>query len=370
MRRRPSILAVLVTILLAALAPPAAAQHLRPVPDSLTLAVGDTVRIRPVVTRSAAPLTPSYSSADAAIAGVSRTGLVTARAIGCTAVRVSAATYVRAAVPVCVVARATPAPTPTPTPTPAPQPGALHFSSDWSAGDLRDGGKWTTVYCQQAAQAAAVVAGAPVGWTRTSHVIRFTQGGPALCGMLERAQALPASTSHWGRFYFRNDDTVAAHNHVVTYQPMGDIQVAIWNRHGFRDGVRVFLRTYYRGDGSRASYPTHYWGPEAKLANGTWYRYEWHMEYVTPTSYRLWPRVYTMGDSLVFDASHYLQNDAPPGSGRTLAAWYAAGNTFGFSNVELARTIGLGNEGPGVPPTGQYWYHAAYALSLQGWVGR
>lgn len=278
------------------------------------------------------------------------------------------------------------APTPAPPPpAPVPAPAGRIFESDWStatgSGDaaLRDGGRWTTLYCQQAAQTLTVVPGSAVGWTRTANVLRLQQLGPTACGTLERPDAVPASTTHWGRLYFRNDEIGTQHNHVATYHPGigAPIQLAFWNRNGSAEGVSIFLRTYFRADGAPATYPTNLWSIGTpgragvdRLRHGTWYRYEWQMEYVTPTTYRIWPRVYGPDGTLLYDAARFFQNDYPQSGPHSLASWYAAGHVFGFTDVQLARRLGLGNEGPGGSGnTGGYWYHAAVALSTAGWVG-
>lgn len=266
------------------------------------------------------------------------------------------------------------------------QPAGVVFSSDWGTATgttdaaLRDGGKWNTLYCQQAGQTLTVIPGNSVGWTRTPNVLRLQQLGPNSCGTLEKTDLLPVSTSHWGRFYFRNDETVTQHNHVATYNPGvgAPIQLAFWNRNGAATGVSIFLRTYYRSNGVLSEYPTNIWfigtanqSAVARLAHGTWYRYEWHMEYVTPTTYRIWPRIYDMSGQLLFDANRFFQSDYPQSGPHSLASWYAAGNTFGFTDVNLGRRLGLGNEGPGgTTNTGGYWYHADVAISTAGWIGQ
>lgn len=267
-----------------------------------------------------------------------------------------------------------------------PPPVGVVFASDWgtatgtSDAALRDGGKWNTLYCQQAAETATVIAGNTVGWTKTSNVLRLQQLGPSVCGTLEKVDLLPVSTSHWGRFYFRNDEVGTQHNHVVTYNPGvgAPIQTALWNRSGSASGVNIFLRTYYLANGTPSAYPLNVWsiGTPAqngvdRLANGVWYRYEWHMEYVTPTTYRIWPRIYNMADSLMYDATRFFQSDYPQSGNFSLATWYAAGNAFGFTDVSLGRRLGLGNEGPGGSTnTGGYWYHADVAISTSGWIGQ
>jgi uncharacterized repeat protein (TIGR01451 family) len=269
---------------------------------------------------------------------------------------------------------------------PTPPPIGIVFSSDWSAATgtsdvaLRDGGKWNTLYCQQASETATVVGGTSVGWTKTPNVLRLQQLGPTSCGTLEKVDVLPVSTSHWGRFYFRNDEVGTQHNHVVTYNPGvgAPIQTALWNRSGNASGVNIFMRTYYQSNGSAMTYPLNVWsiGTPAqsgvdRLQNGVWYRYEWHMEYVTPTTYRIWPRIYNMAGNLLYDAERFFQSDYPQSGSFSLASWYAAGNSFGFTDVTLARRFGLGNEGPGGSTnTGGYWYHADVAISTSGWIGQ
>lgn len=267
-----------------------------------------------------------------------------------------------------------------------PPPVGVTFSSDWSTATgnsdaaLRDGGRWNTAYCAQASTVLSVIPGNTVGWTKTANVLRLQQTGSSGCGTLERIDAVPLSTSHWGRLYFRNDEIGTQHNHVVTYNPGvgAPIQTAIWNRWGAPDGVNIFVRTYYTSAGVSMGYPTNVWSigtpgvfGRDRLAHGTWYRYEWHMEYVTATTYRIWPRIYDMGGTLLYDATRFYQSDYPSSGSHSLATWYAAGNTFGFTDVTLGRRFGLGNEGPGGSTnTGGFWYHADVALSTAGWIGQ
>jgi hypothetical protein len=371
------VLALALGVLAASLLP-AQARRIEVSPDSLTLAYGDTVRVRPTVVASggAVTATVTYSSADTTIFAV-RSGLVTAKAkAGCAALRVMSGTYIRRQVAVCVRAPVvTPPPdtvTPPPDTTPPPS-GALLFASDWSRGDVLDGGTWDYIACQSAPQASAVVDGATVGWTKTPKVVRFRQLGESVCAMLVKSNVLPASTSHWGRLYFRNDEVGSIHNHVATYNPgFGTpIQLSFWNRRGTSAGMELFLRTYSN------SYPTDLWnvrGPQgtaaAKFANGQWFRYEWHLEYVSADRVRIWPRVYDLAGTLLADASTTYRNDAAATASQSLAAYYAGGGTFRIDPV-LGRTIGLGNEGPATSTsTGGYWYHADVALSLTGWIGR
>jgi uncharacterized repeat protein (TIGR01451 family) len=264
---------------------------------------------------------------------------------------------------------------------PPPPPAGVVFSSTWSTATgtsssaLRDGNRWDDLYCGNAGQTLAVVPGTAVGWTRTPNVLRLQQMGASICGMLEKVNAVPVSTTHYGRFYFRNDETSTTHNHVATYFPVGDIQVAIWNRAGRSDGVELFMRTYKDASGQFAGWPYSYWklagsGNNIRLQNGTWYRYEWMMEYVSANTYRLWPRIYNMAGTLLYDADDYYNSDYPSNP-RTLRQHYDMGNVFGVSSTSSARNLGLGSEGPaGSSSTGGYWYHADVALSTAGWIGQ
>lgn len=265
-------------------------------------------------------------------------------------------------------------------PVTPPAPPGVFFQSNWSTAlgnsvnAYQDGGAWTQTYCSGADQVLNVVDGSTVGWTKTPNVLRIRQFGTQ-CGNLEAVDAIPLSTSHYGRFYFRNDETTSRHNHAVTYFPVGTIQTALWNRNGYANGVNIRMRFYYQSDGN----PTSVSGPapnqwtlstgssEILLSNATWYRYEWHMEYVTPTTYRLWPRVYEMDGTVpLYTADNYYANEGA----LQLSAFYAGGGTWGFSDVELARNFGLGNEGPASgAESGEYWYHAALALATGGWIG-
>lgn len=256
-----------------------------------------------------------------------------------------------------------------------PPPGGLLFVSDWNSGTgtsltaLTDGGVWNRTYCNTIGDVLSVVAGGPVGWSGQGNVLRIQQLGTT-CGMLEADDVLPQSTTHWGRFYFRNDETQTFHNHVVTYHPVGAIQLAIWNRNPSQAGFRTFMRTYFSPSGGAMPYPRYLWQIDQPLQNGTWYRYEWMMEYVTPTTYRIWPRIYNMSGTLVADANNYFFADAAPNAANSLAAHYNAGNSFGFTDVTLGRDFGLGQEGPaGSSSTNGFWYHANVALSLSGWIG-
>lgn len=307
----------------------------------------------------------TWESLDPSVATVSSGGLVTAQGVGLALLVVTSACCDSNEVPVSV------------SPV-VPPPEGVFFSSDWGTATgnsdeaISDGGTWNNMYCSGRNTTLTVVPGNSVGFSQTANVLRVQELGDT-CGMLEAIDAIPLSTSHYGRMYFRNDETQSRTNHTMTYFPVGRIQAAVWNRSGSPTGVNIRMRFYYNASGGGASYPHHHFllgdsNGQIELSNGVWYRYEWHKEYLTPTTYRVWPRIYTVdGTTPLYDADDFWGGDNTV----RLSDHYANGGAFGFLDVELARNFGIGNEGPvSASGSGEYWYHAGVALSAAGWIGR
>lgn len=374
--RSPRLL-VSLPLLLCAVALPA--QQVALTPDSLTLAVGDTSRVVATLT-GATGLRLSYRGTNATAFTTHLDGRVTARAPGCGYVRVGVvdSTWSRAQVRVCVVAAApAPAPAPAPVPDPAPPPtGDVDFLSDWSTalGNTRaaitDGGRWPVLVCDRThANVATVVAGAPLGFTRTPHVLRMQQRGPNDCAMLQVNDVVPVSTTHWGRFYIRNDENGNSGDHPTGYNNAhwggGAIQAVPLAR---ESAAHVAPGTWRITVGGPGPYPFRkWWGPA--LQNGVWYRYEWEMRYLGPSRFQFWPRVYDASGALVADADDFVQEDAPGAGTLTLAAWLGAGNSATLQSAALARHFGIGHEGTSGTATMGYWYYARFAMSTTGWIG-
>jgi hypothetical protein len=251
------------------------------------------------------------------------------------------------------------------------------FESSWSSGTgstesvVKDGNAWPALTCINTFPTVlTVIPGNDVGFTRATNVLRVQMRGPTACGMLQKNDAVPISTTHWGRFYIRNDENGTKNDHPVAYHNIhgaDDIQGVPFTRHANRlpDGQ------WQPGVVGAGPYPNNKWyGPA--LQNGTWYRYEWQMQYVTPTTVRVHPRIYDMSGTLIHEASSFI-NDL---GSMNLQQWYDAGNTIplangGTANAELARNFGMGNEGPGSSTsTLGYWYYARFALSTAGWIGQ
>lgn len=137
------------------------------------------------------------------------------------------------------------------------------------------------------------------------------------------------------------------------------------------------------------------------LSLGVWYRHEYRLEIVGregvdatrvgtnwsstwgetgQVEFRIHPRIYSgTSNTLLIDASHYESLDFPSDGGRTLAQWYADGNTFVTSNsfvstvdgnaLENLYVFGLGNNGAeaGSGGIGDYWYYADFRVGRGGW---
>jgi trimeric autotransporter adhesin len=265
-----------------------------------------------------------------------------------------------------------------------PSSQGITFSSDWShsqgsgATAVQDGGRWPSLGCGNFATVLTVVAGSTVGFSLTPNVLRVQMRGPVYCGMLQRDDAVPISTTHWGRFWVRNDESGSQNYHAGAYHNLhgnDDIQAVPFGRDARAGNGTWRLAIFTSG----ASYPYNAWRSPA-LQNGVWYRYEWEMRYVTATTYRLFPRIYNAAGTLVYDHTSFQQNDYSGSSSLTLDRYYAldgGARTFGLgdspsgASAELARNFGLGTEGPAsASDTRGYWYYARFALSTSGWIGQ
>ena len=255
--------------------------------------------------------------------------------------------------------------------------------SSWSAATgasqfaVTDGGAFNDYYSCSRSDVLSVIAGSSVGWARSANVFRVQEIGGGACGAVQKTQVVPVSTTHWGRMYFRNDETtqnISEHN--FSYHFVGNIQLIWFNRRATPTGWTVDVRP-------PAAYPFNRWRlqssvgtnalnpPLVSMSNGTWFRYEWQLEYISATRVRFWPRLYNDAGTLLYDASNFYQLDAPGTGTATLASWYAAGNSFVVSDLQLIRNIGVGNEGRAqdIRP-GESWYIGNFAISTAGWIGQ
>jgi hypothetical protein len=267
-------------------------------------------------------------------------------------------------------------------PEPPPSEGIV-FSSSWatatgnSSNAVTDGGNFNDAgYCGRD-DILSVVSASSVGFTRSTNVFAVAMRGDNGCGQVQRLDAYPLGQSHWGRMYFRNDETqMGGSIHNWSYNFVGDIQLIFFNRQAVSGGwvleVRLGADWPYgtwklqTGPGTDVFNP-----PLVVLSHQTWYRYEWHVEFIdSATRYRFYPRLYTEAGTLLYDESNFYQESTPTQGTATLSSWYAAGNSFAFSDLELMRNIGIGNEGRVPSPnSGEFWYVGNFAISTSDWIG-
>ncbi|MGV3625710.1 MAG: Hint domain-containing protein [Archangium sp.] len=99
----------------------------------------------------------------------------------------------------------------------------------------------------------------------------------------------------------------------------------------------------------------------------SWQRFEFQLEVLSPTTYRLWPKVLVYENS-VDDASRFVATE-PVGSTMTLADWYDAGNAFAFPHEADGgvRVLSIGQDQR--DDAGFSVRLASFKLSSEGWVG-
>jgi len=253
-------------------------------------------------------------------------------------------------------------------------------TSDTAVGD---GGKWNNFIGSSAArsQFMAVVPGAEHGWTLTPNILQITNMGQEFGGKLEQTNAIPETANNfYVRAYIRvTGASTGSTNHSIALNGLGDIQATLWSLHAPRGTTyqqRIYLYDNVIDNPTPQiprGAPWGYQGPT--LAQGEWYRFEWHIEYYDPTNplrMRVWPRIYNMAGALVADASHYVaQDDGPTGTGTgTLAQHYAAGVYVPIVSRDLGRKLAMGYEGSaGNNDTAARWFYAGVEVRTDTWVG-
>ena len=122
-------------------------------------------------------------------------------------------------------------------------------------------------------------------------------------------------------------------------------------------------------------YPVNYWGPDATLALGAWYRFEFAIHFVDPHQIQVHPRIYDSSGTLLwsdadFRQSNYGTSPIWNGSNRwTLAAYYDAGHSFPVDPAKLVN-FAMGNNGQqDAVDTGLCWYFAGVQIRTDWWAG-
>jgi len=257
--------------------------------------------------------------------------------------------------------------------------GSFAFQSDWgtatgtSIAAIEDGGIWnhSLSVVGNTGPEAEVVAGAGVGWTRTSNVLRVQNNGSGANLGIGAENLVPASTSFFLRYWIRNDDTGANLNHPVWWGPAaGDLEMICGHTfHGAsKYGVSVWLDNV-PGVGSARAYVCAAAPPgSANLTNGTWYRYEILLDFITSTRVQPWPRIYDTSGSLLWDSDDFISYGY---ENQTLTNVNNAGGYIQLTDAEKARDFWMGTEGgTGTVDTGEYWYYAevrCWLTSVGSW---
>jgi hypothetical protein len=194
-------------------------------------------------------------------------------------------------------------------------------------------------------------------------------------GQMTAPEAVPASTTHYGRIYYRSDAGRRS-GHGSGYIASGGggsfdhWQMLSLEHHGGSDAAAP-LRWAIRTAGP---YPQgRFYSPA--LSKGTWYRFEWQIEYVTATTVRVWPRIYDLGGTLLYDSDDFRSDD----SFSDLTTFWRS-NTLLLGapddavNADEARDFSLGLEDPSDaggydPATPAYIYVTGLDFSSSDWLG-
>jgi len=191
------------------------------------------------------------------------------------------------------------------------------------------------------------------------------------------------SRSYYVRFYFRNDDTSGSGDHIVVANPVvggvGYENLTLLRKYGGSSTYRLVISMF--GCGDPLGWPWQHWGPGSdsgsdRLQNGQWYRFEFFVEFVSPTAIRVHPRIYNAAGALIYADGDFKQ-EAYGTSSRlldgsntwTLAKFYTAGKSFCVSPTPLT-ALSLGNNGQAQAiATGLTWSFAAVQVRDDTWPG-
>lgn len=244
----------------------------------------------------------------------------------------------------------------------------------WSDGDFEGNavnlGPWDSC-------TASIVSGASCGWTGSGNVFRIERkAGWAHCCACHDTNGpyfpTPTAGAYWAaRFYVMNGTgQVQAEQHPHCFWGAGNIE-----------GVHCAIYTNQTSGGDwniafmiDTAVPSRSWNlwlanasagvTRAVLTANTWYRYEWIMHWLTNHTFRIYPRLYDMSGTLLYDADSWRESDGPF---LTCNAYYAAGGYFDIGDDDTSRervryfTVGNGQSG-NYP--GTYYYVADLALKM------
>jgi len=252
--------------------------------------------------------------------------------------------------------------------------GGVIFESNWdtvgtSRSAVTDGGRWPTYdeFNQgTGVQLLSVVTGGPGG-----HNALRVQQRATLAATVQKENVVGQSQSYYVRFYFRNDDTSSANDHIATVERFNYGNLTFVRKYGGATSYRYLMSLY----GCGYTYPIGHWEVRDRLNNGQWYRFEYFVEFVDANHLRVHPRVFDINGTLLYSEADFRQEDYQAGgtwNGRsdwTLASYYAAGFNF-CVQPQWVDTFALGNNGAtGALDSGLFWYFAAAQIRTDTWPG-
>lgn len=240
----------------------------------------------------------------------------------------------------------------------------LIFESSWlltrgnSDTALLDGNTWSALRCPDRNLVLDVVAGSSVGWSNSANVLELSELGASKCGFIEKTNAFPANTRSYGSLWLRANHLTADAPSLLSLNPTSPQLVLI-----AQQGRDLVLKPSFDSVGQPLATEWRFNG----FAPYNWLRYEWMLEFVTPSTYRVWPRVRVGG--AISEADAFISTNAADGGTQSLADWYMDGHTFGFTDVDAARVLGVGHQGvAGDADGGVQWFIADVRVSDVGWI--
>lgn len=282
-----------------------------------------------------------------------------------------------------------PPPDPEPPDPEEAEPGTAVLDVDWgtttgtSNNAISDGNLLDDIRCS-GTSVASVIAGAGVGWTRTTNVLQITRkgydGSGYPCKQMEVSPIpdVSALQNYYVRCHIRNDATGSdgqnPANHPFCINNFGDTQAQLWAP--WRGASSP--STHYRAKMSATYASTNVngdrrWQPP-ELPLGDWFCFEWLVQFTGLVggyhTYALHPRVWNDDDELIYTGDDYTRVTGFGGDpDQTLYEWYNEGGRFVFSDVSLSRNLGLGYEGPATSTdTNEKWYYAALGVATDGFL--
>jgi len=255
------------------------------------------------------------------------------------------------------------------------QQSGVVFESNWdtavgtSTAAVTDGGRWPNYWEFNGGtyvQLLSVVSDGVNG----HHALRVEQRGPRFAANLQIDDFLPPSSDYYVRYYMKNEDTSSSGDHIVTGDTWQYANLTFMRKYGSPTGWNFVISAY----GCGYIYPIGHWGPAQKLANGQWYRFEYHVDFIDRTHMQVHPRVYDAAGTLILSDADFRQSDygSTTWNGRsdwTLASYYGAGHSL-CVDPKWVNDFALGNNGQyAALDTRRAWYFSAVEIRTDRWPG-